>query len=87
MAFGLVNRVVPKSEVIEQALALAGLIAANAPIAVRESLVIARDAYNRSEDELEAAAVAMGKRLARTEDYKEGPLAFIEKREPRWTGC
>ncbi|PZU12149.1 MAG: enoyl-CoA hydratase [Sphingobium sp.] len=85
-ALGLVNRVVSKSDVAAEALALAELIAANAPIAVRESLVIARDAYNRPEEELEAAAAAMGKRLALTEDYKEGPRAFIEKRAPRWTG-
>lgn len=86
LGFGLVNRVVPKSEVVTQALALAELIAANAPIAVRESLVIARDAFNRPEDQLEAAAAAMGKRLALTDDYQEGPRAFIEKRAPRWTG-
>lgn len=84
--FGLVNRVVPKGDVVAGALQLAGIIAANAPIAVRESLVIARDAFNRSEDELEALAAAMGKRLALTEDYQEGPRAFIEKRSPRWTG-
>ncbi|WP_176598992.1 MULTISPECIES: enoyl-CoA hydratase-related protein [Sphingobium] len=85
-AFGLVNRVVAKTDVAAEALALAELIAANAPIAVRESLVIARDAYNRPEEDLEAAAAAMGKRLALTDDYKEGPRAFIEKRAPRWTG-
>lgn len=86
LAFGLVNRVVAKSEVAAQALALAEIIAANAPVAVRESLAIARDAFNRPEDELEAAAAAMGKKLALTDDYQEGPRAFIEKRAPRWTG-
>lgn len=84
--FGLVNRVVPKADVAAHALALAGIIAMNAPVAVRESLVIARDAYNRPEEDLERAAAAMGKKLALTEDYQEGPRAFIEKRAPRWTG-
>ncbi|KEQ52406.1 enoyl-CoA hydratase-related protein [Sphingobium chlorophenolicum] len=86
LGFGLINRVVPKGEVVTQALALAEIIAANAPIAVRESLVIARDAYNLSEKELEAASDALGTRLALTEDYREGPRAFVEKRAPRWTG-
>ncbi|AEG51512.1 Enoyl-CoA hydratase/isomerase [Sphingobium chlorophenolicum L-1] len=86
LGFGLINRVVPKSEVVAQALALAQTIAANAPIAVRESLVIARDAFNLSEKELEAASDALGTRLALTEDYREGPRAFVEKRAPRWTG-
>lgn len=86
LAYGLVNRVVPKGEALAAALALAARIAANAPVAVRESLIVARRAFDLAEDELESASAAMGKRLALTEDYKEGPRAFIEKRDPVWTG-
>lgn len=83
---GLVNRMVPADEVGAVALDLASRIAANAPVAVRESLVIARRAFDTSEAELQRASDEMGRRLARTEDYREGPRAFIEKRAPRWTG-
>ncbi|MYL99737.1 enoyl-CoA hydratase [Novosphingobium sp. FGD1] len=84
--FGLINRLAPKSDLMSAAFALAETIAANAPIAVRESLCIARAAFDRAESELEADAAAMGRRLALTEDYQEGPRAFIEKRSPEWTG-
>ncbi len=86
LGFGLVNRVVAKADVVKEALALAELIASNAPIAVRESLAVARSSYDLTEAELAKASQALGLRLAKTEDYKEGPLAFIEKRAPRWTG-
>lgn len=86
LGFGLVNRVVAKADVVKEALALAELIASNAPIAVRESLAVARSSYDLTEAELAKASEALGLRLAKTEDYKEGPLAFIEKRAPRWTG-
>ncbi|WP_424138287.1 enoyl-CoA hydratase-related protein [Roseomonas chloroacetimidivorans] len=85
-AHGLVSRVVPAAELREAALALAGTIARNAPLAVRESLAIAR----RSAELDEATMAAMGqetrKRIYASEDYREGPRAFVEKREPRWTG-
>jgi enoyl-CoA hydratase/carnithine racemase len=86
LTYGLINRVVAKADVVAQALDLAELIAANAPIAVRESLTIARSSFDQNEDELERSVIAMGERLARTADYLEGPLAFIEKRPPHWTG-
>lgn len=86
LAHGLANRVVPAGEVSAVALDLAERIAANAPVAVRESLVIARRAFEGSEADLQRASDEMGRRLARTEDYREGPRAFIEKRAPRWTG-
>ena len=86
LAHGLVNQVTPKGEALERALLLAERSAANAPVAVRESLTIARRAFDFAESDLERDSDAMGKRLALTEDYREGPLAFIEKRAPNWTG-
>ncbi|MEO8859618.1 MAG: enoyl-CoA hydratase-related protein [Burkholderiaceae bacterium] len=85
-ALGMVNRLVESGHVLEEALLLASQIAANAPLAVRESLRVARAAFAQDERQLrtltrEARAVVMA-----SNDYKEGPLAFIEKRKPRWTG-
>lgn len=83
---GLVNAVVPAAEVREAALGLARRVTANAPIAVRESLAIARQALVLGDDELWALSRAGSDRVKQTEDFQEGPRAFVEKRPPRWVG-
>jgi len=83
---GLVNRVVPAGQVVAEAVALARRINRNAPVAVRESLQLARVAAELSEADARALTLAARERVMRSEDYKEGPLAFIEKRAPSWTG-
>lgn len=85
-AFGLVNAVVPASEVMAAALALARRVTVNAPIAVRESLGVARQAYDRTEPELWEISTAASRLVTSTEDFQEGPRAFVEKRPPRWVG-
>jgi enoyl-CoA hydratase/carnithine racemase len=84
--FGLVNEVVPAAEVQAAALALARKICANAPIAVRESLAIARQAAELDEAALWELSRAASARIRQTEDFQEGPRAFVEKRAPRWVG-
>ncbi|HVW69921.1 MAG TPA: enoyl-CoA hydratase-related protein [Steroidobacteraceae bacterium] len=86
LAHGLVNRVVSKRTVLDAALSLAQRIAVNAPFAVRESLLIARAAFDKTQSELEELSDALRQRLMQTEDFQEGMAAFMEKREPRWTG-
>jgi enoyl-CoA hydratase/carnithine racemase len=83
---GLVNRVVSTSQVVDEAVALARRINRNAPVAVRESLQIARVAAELSEADARALTLAARERVMRSEDYREGPRAFVEKREPRWSG-
>ncbi|GER17633.1 enoyl-CoA hydratase-related protein [Variovorax boronicumulans] len=86
--FGLVNRLVADVEGLrEAALALAAEIARNGPVAVRQSLRVAREA-NSGLDEAALRALTRDafERVAASEDFKEGPRAFIEKRAPRWTG-
>lgn len=85
-ALGLVNAVVPEDQVLETALVYARKIAANAPLSVRESLKIARAAHETPEAESIAAMNAAVGRLVQSEDFKEGPRAFVEKRAPRWSG-
>ena len=80
----MVNRVVPKGKADEEAVALAGMIAQNAPVAVRESIAVTRSAFDRHDDELFAMGLEAQDRVMRTADFKEGPLAFIEKRPPVW---
>ena len=84
--FGMVNQLCEPGEALDTALALAERIAVNAPLAVRESLAVMRAAEGLDDDEaLRLSGQAMG-RLAKTEDYAEGPRAFIEKRDPQWQG-
>jgi enoyl-CoA hydratase len=86
LEMGLLNRVVPKDELLDVADEYAHRITANAPLAVRatkqsvwEGLGMSlKDAY-RNEAQLSSAIFA-------TEDAKEGPAAFAEKRPPRWQG-
>ncbi len=66
--------------------ALAARITVNAPVAVRESLGVARRALDASDAELRQASEVGQARNMQSEDYQEGPRAFIEKRAPRWTG-
>jgi enoyl-CoA hydratase/carnithine racemase len=86
LAFGLVNRVVPKARTVPEAIALATVIGGNAPVAVRESLALARRAYDLDEDTLARLSNEAQARVMLTEDFREGPLAFIEKRAARWLG-
>lgn len=86
LAFGLVNRVVPKARTVPEAIVLAEAIGANAPVAVRESLAVARRAHDLDDDTLAQLSEQAQARVMLTEDFREGPLAFIEKRAPRWLG-
>jgi enoyl-CoA hydratase len=83
---GWVNVLSEPGSALDDALVLAGRISANAPLAVRESLGVMK----ASKGVDDAAAFRLSNeafgRLASTEDYAEGPRAFIEKREPQWKG-
>lgn len=85
--FGMVNVICEPGEAVAAALALAARITANAPLAVRASRQLVLDAPGQSDREgMKAAGKAMLD-LTGTEDFAEGPKAFIEKREPVWKGC
>ena len=83
---GLVNQVVPAAEVVPAATALARRVTVNAPVAVGLSLGVARQAYDLTEAELWAVCGAASRAVRATEDFKEGPRAFVEKRAPNWVG-
>ncbi len=84
LALGLINRVVPKEELEDLALAWARDLAKKSPIAVK----IAKSAFYASQDmPYEAQFSYMNEAFARlcdTHDAKEGVAAFFEKREPAW---
>jgi enoyl-CoA hydratase len=84
LALGLVNRVVPRGRVLDEALALAGLVAANSPTAVRLTKRLLYDTRElpvaRCWDEIRAAVTEV---LA-SDDAREGARAFLERRAPQW---
>jgi enoyl-CoA hydratase len=84
--FGMVNRLAPPGRVLETALQLAEAICVCAPVAVRESLKVARAAYDHDDATLRALSLEAMQRNWQSEDYKEGPRAFVEKRPPKWAG-
>jgi enoyl-CoA hydratase/carnithine racemase len=86
LRIGLVTEVLDHDQLMPRALALAGRIAANPPLAVqRLKEGLNRTAYG---DPREIGAWAMGaiRELMRTEDHKEGVASFLEKREPVFRG-
>ncbi|MET9214121.1 MULTISPECIES: enoyl-CoA hydratase/isomerase family protein [unclassified Nocardia] len=83
---GLVNRLVEPADLLPDALELAGEIAGAAPLSVlaaRETVMLATE-MGRSAALHAARHAAV--RCYRSADAQEGPLAFAEKRIPRWTG-
>ena len=83
---GLVARVVPNELVVEDALALAAKIATKSPLALR----VAKEAVNAAYEMSLTDALAHERRLFyllfASEDQKEGMAAFLEKRDPNFTG-
>lgn len=89
LELGLINRVVPQSELLDAALALADQVCANAPLAVQTSKRIARgivDGVVASEIDDWERSTRETRQLIQSEDSREGMLAFAEKRQPRWQG-
>jgi len=83
---GLVNRLVEPGAALSTATALAEVVAANAPLAVQFSLSAIRASHGQSDGGARAVVAERFATLRRSDDYAEGPRAFVEKREPRWTG-
>lgn len=83
---GLVNTLVEPGEALTGGLLLAQRIAQNGPQAVREARRIVRMAVASDEAQLWKEGFEAFARLSQTEDFVEGPRAFIEKRNPVYKG-
>jgi enoyl-CoA hydratase len=83
LELGLLTRVVAPDELDAAVAELATAIARNAPVAVRESLALARDTIPAEDWGRSAAA---WRSVLATDDATEGARAFTEKRAPRWSG-
>lgn len=83
---GLVNHVVPPLELMPTVERIAGIIARNAPLAVRFVKEAIQKGLNLTLEQGLRLEVDLSTLLSTTEDAKEGPRAFAEKREPQWKG-
>ena len=83
---GLVNRLVQPGHALAAAVELAEAVNANAPLAVRASRRVVLAARLLEDDEAFEVAANATREVFRTEDFREGPRAFVEKRSPIWTG-
>lgn len=89
LRFGLVNRVVPAEQVLSSALELASAITANAPLSVAMSKSIVHRASAAGSDwdaEVWKANAEAITSIFASDDAKEGPRAFAERRAPEWAG-
>lgn len=83
---GMVARLAEPGTAVDAAMALAERVAQNAPLAVAASKQLIRATLGSTEEEFWAVQGARQAAVFTSNDAKEGPKAFAEKRAPEWTG-
>jgi enoyl-CoA hydratase len=84
LSIGLIGHVVPDGQALGKALEIAAAIAANGPVAVRAILRVIRETEGMAENEAFALEAKVGMAVFASEDAREGPRAFAEKRRPKF---
>jgi enoyl-CoA hydratase/carnithine racemase len=86
LRIGLVREVLEPEQLMPRAIAIAGMIAANAPLAVEGARFMGQQWRQLQIDESYRVGQWVSRAVLNSEDAKEGPRAFTEKRPPRWQG-
>jgi enoyl-CoA hydratase len=86
LRIGLIGYVVADGHALAKALEIADLIVANGPVAVQAILAAIRDTEGMPENDAFALETKIGMAVFGSEDAKEGPRAFTEKRKPDFQG-
>jgi len=86
LRIGLVTEVLPHDQLMDRAMALAGRIAANSPLALRYMKEGLRRASFGDAQEIGGWAIEVIYKLFQTEDHREGVKSFLEKRAPVFVG-
>jgi len=86
LAIGLIGHVVEDGQALAKALEIAEVVAANGPLAVQAMLRTIRETEGMAENTAFALEAKLGMAVFASEDAKEGPRAFAEKRKPDFKG-
>jgi enoyl-CoA hydratase len=86
LELGLINEIVDPDQLLERANEWAARICANAPLAVQATKESVLRGLATTLDEAYEIEQEISKVVFASEDAKEGPKAFAEKREPNWQG-
>ncbi len=86
LEYGLVARIAEPGKAAEEAIALATRIAENAPLGVAASKRLIVDSFGRTEEEFWQHQTPQLREVFASNDAKEGPRAFAEKRKSQWSG-
>jgi enoyl-CoA hydratase len=84
LSMGLIGHVVPDGRALAKALEIADAIAANGPVAVRAILAAMRETEGMAENDAFAIEAKLGAAVFASDDAREGPRAFAEKRRPEF---
>ena len=84
--FGLIARLADTGSAVDVAMELATRVAKNAPLAVAASKQLVKATQGVTEAEFWALQGTLQMSVFTSNDAKEGPRAFAEKRPPEWTG-
>ena len=83
---GLVSRVVPQADLLGEAIQLANTISANGPLAVRAAKAAVWRGLDLPLEEALRLEQHLAEPVRQSEDAREGPAAFLEKRKPEFKG-
>lgn len=86
LRWGMVTELVEPEALMPRAIEIAEMIASNAPLSVEGTKSIAHQWRQLQIDESYRFGQWVGRTVLNSEDAKEGPRAFAEKREPNWQG-
>jgi enoyl-CoA hydratase/carnithine racemase len=86
LRMGLIREILEPDELMPRAIAIAEMIAENAPLAVEGTKFMAHQWRQLMIDESYRTGQWVSRTVLNSDDAKEGPQAFVEKRAPRWSG-
>jgi methylglutaconyl-CoA hydratase len=84
--YGLVNEVIAADKLMPRATELAAQLMENSPSSVRATKKLINGFLSEQLDRQIAEAIEDNARIRMTQDFREGVAAFLEKRNPQWSG-